>query len=53
MLESLNEYVKVLYASDKNMFGIVTLGIMAGMGIGLGLITELVLRILGVKGGTH
>ena len=53
MIENLNEYVKVLYATDKNMFGLVTLGIMAGMGIALGLTTELILRILGVKGGTH
>ncbi|MFZ5647259.1 MAG: MFS transporter [Bacillota bacterium] len=53
MLESLNEYVKVLYAGDKNMYGLVTLGIMAGMGVTLGLLTELVLRILGVKGGAH
>ncbi|MCL5056679.1 MAG: MFS transporter [Actinobacteria bacterium] len=53
MIENLNEYVKVLYATDKSMLGLVTVGIMAGMGIGLGLITELVLRILGVKGGVH
>lgn len=51
MMEALNEYMKVLYATDKNMYGLVTLGIMAGMGISLGLLTELVLRLLGVKGG--
>ncbi len=53
MIDTLNEFVKTLYVSDKNMYGLVTLGIMAGMGITLGLITELVLRLLGVKGGAH
>lgn len=53
MFETLNEFVKTLYASDKNMFGLITLAIMAGMGISLGLITEFVLRLLGVKGGAH
>ncbi|MCL6610741.1 MAG: MFS transporter [Peptococcaceae bacterium] len=53
MIEMFNEYVKTLYAADKNMYGLITLGIMAGMGISLGLITELVLRLLGVKGGAH
>lgn len=53
MIDTLNEFVKNLYFTDKNMFGLVTLGIMAGMGITLGLLTELVLRIMGVKGGAH
>lgn len=53
MIETLNEFVKNLFTTDKNMFGLVTLGIMAGMGISLGLTTELVLRLLGIKGGAH
>ena len=53
MLETLNEFVKTAFAADKNMFGLITLGIMAGMGISLGLITEVVLRLLGVKGGAY
>lgn len=53
MIESFNEFTKVLYASDKSMYGLMTLGIMAGMGITLGLLTEVVLRLLGVKGGAH
>ncbi|MFZ5631901.1 MAG: MFS transporter [Bacillota bacterium] len=53
MLETLGEYVKTLYGADKNLYGLVSLGIMAGMGVSLGLLTELVLRILGIKGGAH
>jgi hypothetical protein len=53
MIEAFNEYTKVIYATDKNMYGLVTLGIMAAMGITLGVLTELVLRLLGVKGGAH
>jgi hypothetical protein len=53
MLETFSEYIKTIFTTDKNMFGLVTLGIMAAMGISLGLVTEVVLRVLGVKGGGH
>lgn len=53
MIEIFNEYVKTIYTADKNMYGLITLGLMAGMGVSLGLLTELVLRLLGVKGGAH
>lgn len=53
MLETISEYVKNIYTTDKNLYGLVSLGIMAGMGVSLGLLTELILRVLGVKGGAH
>lgn len=53
MLETFSEAVKKLYDTDRNLYGLATLGIIAGMGISLGLITEAALWLLGIKGGTH
>jgi len=53
MIEVFNEFIQNSYVMDKNMYGLMNLGIVAGMGVTLGLVTEVVLRLLGVKDGAH
>lgn len=53
MLEIFNEFIRTIYNDDKTTYGLLTLGIMAGLGSTISIATELILRILGIKGGAH
>ena len=50
MFESLNEYIVALYHLHKAQYGLIVVTLMAVVGISVGLTTEVVLRLLGIRG---
>jgi hypothetical protein len=50
MLESINEYITAIYYYHKAEYGLIVVALMSAVGVSVGLITEIILRLIGVKG---
>ncbi|AEG60938.1 hypothetical protein [Desulforamulus ruminis] len=50
MFDSLNEYIVAIYHLHKAQYSLLVVSLMALVGISVGLFTEILLRLLGIKG---
>lgn len=50
MFEALNEYIVALYNLHKAQYALVVVTLMAVVGTSVGLTTEVILRLLGIRG---
>lgn len=50
MIESLNEYIVAIYNLNKAQYGLIVVALMSVVGVSVGLFTEIVLRMFGIKG---
>ncbi|WP_041274524.1 hypothetical protein [Desulforamulus reducens] len=50
MIDALNEYMIAIYQLHKAQYGLIVVTVMSIVGVSVGLFTEIVLRMLGIKG---
>lgn len=50
MIEAINEYIIAIYQINKAQYGLIVVTLMSLIGVWVGLLTEIILRILGIKG---
>lgn len=50
MLAWLNEYLVAIYYLHKAQYGVIVITLMSVVGVSVGLFTEIILRMIGIKG---
>ncbi|AEF93685.1 hypothetical protein Desca_0805 [Desulfotomaculum nigrificans CO-1-SRB] len=50
MMDSLNEYIVAIYNINTAQYGLLVVGLVAVVGVSVGLFTEIILRFLGIRG---
>lgn len=50
MIDNLNEYIVAIYDLHKAEYGLLVVSLMAVVGVSVGIFTEVLLRLLGIKG---
>ncbi|GAB6181590.1 hypothetical protein JCM14036_29090 [Desulfotomaculum defluvii] len=50
MIDAINEYIIAIYQMNKAQYGLIVVTLMSVVGVWVGLFTEIILRVLGIKG---
>lgn len=50
IIDVLNEYIVAIYQLHKAQYGLIVVTLMAVVGVSVGLFTEIILRLFGIKG---